>query len=162
MAEQMRWDITTKEKALFEKALQKDDLSWEEPLIDESGGSLDTEMPDMAAELPTLEREDSPPVIDDDDGSLVSEAPIYEDEDPNEGQRQVEEPDLVTDEPREIESHQLRRRLTTKQSRKLARVSELSPERRNGIEVENTRTRLHDAFLVKFARSKAMAWPERS
>ena len=67
-------------------------------MLDESGGSLDTEMPNTAAEPPTLEGEDSPPVIDDDDGSPVSEAPIAEDEDPNEGERQVEEPDHVTEE----------------------------------------------------------------
>ena len=47
----------------------------------------------MAAEPPNLEGEDSPPKTDDDDGSPVSEAPIAEDEDPNKGKRQVEEPD---------------------------------------------------------------------
>ena len=47
-------------------------------------------------------------------------------EDSNEGERQVEEPDLATEESREIECDQLRRRLTTKQSRKLGRVPELS------------------------------------
>ena len=55
-------------------------------------------------------------MIDDDDGSLVSEAPVDEDEDPNEGERQVEELDFVTEESREIKSDQWRRRLTTKQS----------------------------------------------
>ena len=50
VAEQMSWDISTKEKAFFQKALDGDDLSWEEPMLDESGDSLDTEMPDMAAE----------------------------------------------------------------------------------------------------------------
>ena len=45
-------------------------------MLDESGGSLDTEMPDMAAEPLTL--------VIDDDGSPVSETPIDEDEDPNE------------------------------------------------------------------------------
>ena len=125
----MSWDISTKEKALFEKALDGEDLSWEEPMLDKSGGSLDTEMPDMAAERATLEGEDSLPVIDGDDGSPVSEAPIDEDEDPAGGETQVEEPDLVTEEPREIESDQLRHRLTTKQSRKLGRgVPELSHE----------------------------------
>ena len=49
MAEQMSWDISTKEKALFGKALDGEDLSSEEPMLDESGGSLDTEMPDTAA-----------------------------------------------------------------------------------------------------------------
>ena len=103
-------------------------------MVDESCGSLDTEMPDMAAEPPTLEEEDSPPVIDDDDGSPVSEAPIGEDEDVNERERQVEEPDLVTKDPREIESDQLRRRLTTKQSRKFGRVPELSLEGKEEME----------------------------
>ena len=37
VAEQMSWDITTKEKALFETALDKENRSWEEPLLDESG-----------------------------------------------------------------------------------------------------------------------------
>ena len=104
VAEQMSWVITTNEKALFEKALDGENLSWEELMLDESGGSLDTEMPGMAAEPPTLEGEDSPPVIDDDDGSHVSEAPIHEDEDPSEGERPAEEPDLVTEGSREIES----------------------------------------------------------
>ena len=36
VAEQMNWDISTKEKALFEMALDKENLSWEE-LLDESG-----------------------------------------------------------------------------------------------------------------------------
>ena len=75
VAVQMGWDISTKETALFEKARDGEDLSWEEPMLDESGGSLDTEMPDMAAEPPNLEGEDSPPETDDDDGSPVSEAP---------------------------------------------------------------------------------------
>ena len=74
MAEQMSWDISTKEKALFEQALDGEDLPWEELMLDESGGSLDTEMPDMAAEPTTPDGEDSPSVIDDDDGSHVSEA----------------------------------------------------------------------------------------
>ena len=126
VAEQMSWDISTKEKALFEKAFDGEVLSWEEPTLDESGGSLDKEMSDMAAEPSTLEGEGSPPVIDDDDGSPVSEAPIDEDD---EGERHVEEPDPVPEESREIERDQLRRRrLTTKQSGKLGRVPELSPE----------------------------------
>ena len=73
VAEQMSCDITTKEKALFEKALDGEDLSWEEPMLDESCGSLDTKMPDMAAEPPALEGENSPPVIDGDDGFPISE-----------------------------------------------------------------------------------------
>ena len=53
------------------------------------------------------------------DGSPVSEPLIDKDEDPNEGERQVEESDLVTEESREIGRDQLRRRLTSKQSREL-------------------------------------------
>ena len=110
---------------MFEKALDGEDVSWEEPMLDESGGSLDAEMPDMAAEPPTLGGEDRPPVVEDDDGSLVLEAPIDEDEEPNEGEGQAEAPDFMTEESREIECDQLRRRLTTKPSRKLGRVPEL-------------------------------------
>ena len=87
----MSWDISTKENALFEKALDGENLSWEEPIPNKSGGSPDAEMPDLAAEQPTLEGEDSPPVFG--DVAPVSEAPINEDEDLNEGERQVEEPD---------------------------------------------------------------------
>ena len=68
VAEQVSWNITTKEKALFEKALDGEDFPWEEPMLDESRGSLHTEMPDMAAEPPTLQGEGSPPVIDDGNG----------------------------------------------------------------------------------------------
>ena len=165
-AVQMSWDISTKEEALFDKAVD----AWEEPMLDECGGSLDTKMPDMAAELPTLEEEDSPPVIDDDDGSPVSEALNDEDKDPNEGERQVEEPDRVTEESREIESDQLRRRLTTKESRKLGLLPEFSPEERGDMESRLKKARAnvsellhdaanlsefpHDASLVKSARSK--------
>ena len=87
---------------------------------------------------------------------------IDEDEDPNEGERQVGEPDLVTEESREIESDQLRRRLTTKQSRKLGHVPELSPEEKEGMESWFKKARakvselLHDAFLVKPAREKLL------
>ena len=41
VAEQMSWDITTKDKALFEKALDGENLSWEEPMLDDSSASLD-------------------------------------------------------------------------------------------------------------------------
>ena len=150
----MSWDITTKKKALFEKALDGENLPWEEPMLDRSGGSLDTEMPDMAAEPPTLEGDDSPPVIDDDDGSPVSEAPIDEDEDPNEGERQVMSQIFVTEESREIESDQLRRRLTTKQSRKWGRVPDLSREEREEVEsmlTEGTRKRSPSCCTTHFS-----------
>ena len=38
VAEQVSWDVTTKEKTLSENAL--DDLSWEEPLLDNLGNFL--------------------------------------------------------------------------------------------------------------------------
>ena len=46
MAEQMSWDITTKQKTLFESALDEESLSWEEPLLDDSGDFPDAEMTD--------------------------------------------------------------------------------------------------------------------
>ena len=110
-------------------------------------------------------------MIDDDDGSPVSEAAIDEDEDPNDGERQVEEPSLVTEDSQEIVNDQLRRRLTTKQSRKFGRVPELSPEETEEMESRLKKARanvselLHDAFFAKSARSKEkqwQAWPERS
>ena len=115
----------------------------------------------MAAEPPTLEGEDSPSVIDDDDGSPFS---LKRRSTRTKIPRQVEEPDLVTEEPREIESDQLRRRLTTKQSRKLGRVPELSLEEKEEMESRMKKARanvselLHDAFLVKSARSKEKQW----
>ena len=51
----MNWDISTEEKALFGKAPDGEDRSWKRPMLDESEKSLDTEMPDMTAEPPTLE-----------------------------------------------------------------------------------------------------------
>ena len=46
VAEQMSWDITTKEKAL---SLDKNDLSWEQPLLDESSEFHESETPDTMA-----------------------------------------------------------------------------------------------------------------
>ena len=58
VAEQMSLDITTKKrKALFESALDKKNLSWEEPLLDDSGDFLDAEMPRTAVKSPNLEEE---------------------------------------------------------------------------------------------------------
>ena len=138
VADQISWDITTKEKGLFENALDRLNLSCQEPLLDESGEFLYTEMPDMAAEPPNLEGEANPPVSDDDDPP-VSESQVAEDEDPNEGERQVEHSDLVTEEFRDIERDHLRRRLTSKQSRRMQRLLELSlvkpldPKTSNGM-----------------------------
>ena len=137
-------------------------------MLDESGGSVDAEMPHLAAEPPTLEGEDSPPVFGGDDGSPVSEAPIDEDDDPKEGERQVEEPDRVTEEYREIQSDQFRRRRNTKQSRMLGHVPERSPEKEDGMESSLKKARvnvselLHDAFLAKAARSKKKQWYSRN
>ena len=69
-------------------------------------------------------------------------------------ERQVEEPDLVTEEYREIESDQLRRRLTTKQSRKLGRVPELYHEEKEEVELRLKKARAdvselqYDVFLM--------------
>ena len=49
--------------------------------------------------------------MNDNDDSLVSEPPDAEDEEPNESERQMEEPDLVTEEFRGFERDQLRRSL---------------------------------------------------
>ena len=58
----MSWDITTKEKALFEKALDGENLSWEEPLLDDSGDYPETGEPDIAARPPNLEEEANSPM----------------------------------------------------------------------------------------------------
>ena len=104
-AEQMSWDTTTKEKALFEMAFDKENLSGGEPLLDESGEFHDSGMPHTMAGPLNLEEEVNSPVND--DGDLpVSEPP------------QVEELDLVTEESRDIVREPLRlpqRRLTSKQ-----------------------------------------------
>ena len=86
--EQMSWDITTKEKTLFEHALDEENLSWEEPLLDGSGEFHDAEEPDIAAEPPNLEEEINAP---------VSERSVAENEDPNEEERRVEEPDIMAE-----------------------------------------------------------------
>ena len=85
VAEQMSWDITTKVKALFEKALDGKDLSWEDFIL--------TNPVDLLIQRCLAWRQNrlllkGRPVFDDNDGSPVSEAPIDEDEDPNEGERQ--------------------------------------------------------------------------
>ena len=97
VAEQMSSDITTKEKAVFGHALDGENLSPEEPMLDESGEFLETETQDMATESPNLEEQANSP-MGEDDGSPVSEPPVTEIEDPSEDKRQVEEPDLVTEE----------------------------------------------------------------
>ena len=49
VAEQMSWDITTKEEAMLETALDKENLSWEAPFLDESGEFHESETPDTTA-----------------------------------------------------------------------------------------------------------------
>ena len=46
VGEQMSWDIMTKEKTLFENALDGANISWEEPVLDETHEFLNTEPPD--------------------------------------------------------------------------------------------------------------------
>ena len=89
VTEHMSWDITTKEKTLLESALDKENLSWEEPLLDDSGDFPDPEMPGTVVKSPNLEEEVNSPVND--DGDLpVSEPPVTENEDHNEEEAQVE------------------------------------------------------------------------
>ena len=83
VAEQMSWDITTKEKFLFVMALEKENLSWEEPC-----------------------------------GVPFSEPPVAEKDNHSEDETQVDEPDPVTEESRDVVHEPLRlpqRRLTSKQ-----------------------------------------------
>ena len=96
----------------------------------------------------------------DDNGPPVSEPPVAENEDHSEDEKQVEKLDLVTEESRNIERDQFRRRLTSKQSRRIERLPELSSEKEEGMESRLKKARvnvselLHDAFLAKAARSK--------
>ena len=62
VAEQVSWDIMTKEKALFETALDKENLSWEERLLDESGECHESETPNTMARLLNLEDEVNSPM----------------------------------------------------------------------------------------------------
>ena len=166
VAEQMSWDMTTKEKALFESALDKENLSWEEPLLDESVEFPDAEMRDTLVGSPNLEEEIKSPVND--DGDLpVSEPPVSENEDHNEYGTQVKEPDLVTDESPEVERDQLRRRLTSKQPWSVEYGPEPSLQKEERMESRfffkkkrhaSTCLSCCTAFLVKAARSKEKRW----
>ena len=160
---------TTKEKALFESALDKENLSWEEPLLDESVEFPDTEMRDTLVGSPNLEEEIKSPVNEDGDLN-VSEPPASENEDHNEYGTQVTEPDLVTDESPEVERDQLRRRLTSKQPLE-CRVWARAFSRKggkNGIELKK-RARVNVSELLhcvsresRSIQREAMAQPERS
>ena len=103
----MSWDITTKEKALFEMALDKEDLSWEEPLLDESGEFHESETPEMMSRPMNLEEEVNSPMND--DGALpFSEPSVAEKDDHSEDETQVEELDPVTEESRDVVREPLR------------------------------------------------------
>ena len=78
VAEQMSSDITTKEQALFEMTLEKENLSWEEPLLEETGEFLDSEMPDTVAGSSKLEEEVNSPVNDDCESSYLRTASCRE------------------------------------------------------------------------------------
>ena len=65
VAEQMSWDITTKENALFEVTLDKENLSWEEPLLDNSGVFHESETPDTLARPLNFNEEVDSPMNDD-------------------------------------------------------------------------------------------------
>ena len=82
-------------------------------------------MPDTAVEPPNLEEEANSPV-NDDDGPPVSEPPVAENEDHNEGETVVEEPDLVTEESPEAKRDQLRPRESCSIQRKAMALAEWS------------------------------------
>ena len=63
----MSWDTTTNKKALFETALDKENLPWEEFLLDESGEFHDSEMPDTTTRPLNLDEEVNSPTNDDGD-----------------------------------------------------------------------------------------------
>ena len=157
VAELMSWDITTKDKALFETALDKENLSWEEPLLDESGEFHDSEKSDTMTRPQNLEEEVNSTMNDDDD--LPFSSPFAEKDDHSEDETQVEEPDPVTEESRDVVREPLRLppRLRSKQ-----RPPSVEPE--EGVESKSKRARvnvselLHDAFLAKAARSNGMVW----
>ena len=135
----MSWDITTKEKALFETVL----LSWEEPLLDEPGEFSESEMPDTTARPLNLEEEVNSPTNDDGDHPFP-EPPVEEEDDHSEDETQVEEPDPVTEESRDVVREPLR-----------------LPQRRlpeEGVESKSKKVTCHcvnvSEFLAKAARSQ--------
>ena len=88
----MSLDMTTKETTLFDKALDGKNFSWEEPVLDESGGSLDAEMPDLAAQPTSFEEEVHAP-LNDNSGLPVSEPSMSGKEDPNDDEKPMGKPD---------------------------------------------------------------------
>ena len=83
------------ENALFETALDKENLLWKEPLLDESGEFHESETPDTTARQLNWDKEVNSPK-NDDGGLPFSEPPVAGKEDHSEDVTQVEEPDPVT------------------------------------------------------------------
>ena len=101
---------------MFETALDKENLSWGEPLLDESGEFHESEKPDMMARPQNQEEEVNSPMND--DGDLPFSEPVAEKDDHSEDETQAEEPDPVTEESRDVVRELLRlpqRRLRSKQ-----------------------------------------------
>ena len=89
-----------------------------------------------------------------------SEPPVPEKDDHNEDETQVEEPDPVTEESRDV----VRQPLRLRQSRLTSKQPPPSAEQEEGKESKSKRARvnvselLHDAFLAKAARSEEKQW----
>ena len=80
VAEQMSWDITTKEKALFDTTLDKENLLWEEPLLDDARDFHESETSDTMAGPLNLDEDVNSPTNE--DGDLpFSEPPVAEKDD---------------------------------------------------------------------------------
>ena len=97
-----------------------------------------------------------------DDGDLpFSEPPVPEKDDHSEDETQVEEPDPVTDESRDVVREPLRvpqRRLKSKQpppSEEAEEGVESKSKKRARVNVSEL---LHDAFLAQAARSEEKQW----
>ena len=142
VAEQMSWDITTKEKAL----------------LNESSEFHESEKPDTLARPQNLQEEVNSPMND--DGDLPFPEPVAEKDDHSEDETQVEGPDPVTEESRDVVREPFRlpqRRLRSKQP-----PPSVEPE--EGVESKSKKARvnvselLHDASLAKAARSKEKQW----
>ena len=125
----MSWDITTKEKALFEMTLDNDNLSWKEPLLDKSGEFHESETPDTMARPQNLEEEVNSQMND--DGYLpFSEPPVPRKDDHSEDETQVEEPDPVTEESRDV----VREPSRLPQCRRKSKQPPSSEEAEEGVE----------------------------
>ena len=100
----------------FETAPDEENLSWEEPLLVESGEFHESEKPDTMARPQKMEEEVNSPMNDDVD--LLFSEPVAEKDDHSEEETQVEAPDPVTEEPPNVVRELLRlpqRRLRSKQ-----------------------------------------------